>query len=403
MTETTAITKSDSKHGQLRELLQAAEQSIRQIAPKHCSPERMWKVAFAAYTTTPALKECSNVSIVQCVVEASKSGLEIGRHAHLVPFWNKHTKKKEAKLIVDYRGLIDLCRRSGTVSNIEARAVFKGEEFEFYHGTDGTTIVHKPNLDAPPPDADQFRGAYMIARLADGTRHVDYMSKLEIDAIRARSQASSNGPWVTDYVEMAKKTVVRRGTKMLDQSPEMIHASQVDSDRLDGIGQATFDPDFAIGADTDGLPPPDDKPAGAKKVENLKKQLQKQESAKQPDDDEALSLEAAGLQSAPADPIVEPETEPEPAEPAEPPGAETPAHAEMDDIVQARFQALCDVIKDAPGMHADAPEQIVRGTVEHWLKSKKWGMEHLEDTKLWKIIFNAAKNAKFREIARGRK
>jgi hypothetical protein len=47
------------------------------------------------------------------------------------------------------------------------------------------------------------------------------MSKQEIDAIKNRSQSATSGPWVTDYTEMAKKTVIKRLLKLADLSPEI--------------------------------------------------------------------------------------------------------------------------------------------------------------------------------------
>jgi hypothetical protein len=50
------------------------------------------------------------------------------------------------------------------------------------------------------------------------------MTMAEINKIRGRSRAKSDGPWVTDFDEMAKKTVVRRLTKYLPSSPKMDRA-----------------------------------------------------------------------------------------------------------------------------------------------------------------------------------
>ena len=47
------------------------------------------------------------------------------------------------------------------------------------------------------------------------------MTRDECEAIRKRSRAGSSGPWVTDFDEMAKKTVFRRASKWLPLSPEI--------------------------------------------------------------------------------------------------------------------------------------------------------------------------------------
>ena len=56
------------------------------------------------------------------------------------------------------------------------------------------------------------------------------MSVDEIEAIRRRSKAGNSGPWVTDWNEMAKKTVFRRLTKWLPLSPEFRDAVEADDE-----------------------------------------------------------------------------------------------------------------------------------------------------------------------------
>jgi hypothetical protein len=60
-----------------------------------------------------------------------------------------------------------------------------------------------------------FIGVYAIALLANGLTKQCVMMKEDVDRIRSKSRSSSNGPWVTDYDEMAKKTVIKRLCKLL--------------------------------------------------------------------------------------------------------------------------------------------------------------------------------------------
>jgi recombinational DNA repair protein RecT len=64
------------------------------------------------------------------------------------------------------------------------------------------------------------------------------MSRRQIDAIRARSRAKSDGPWVTDYPEMARKTAIRRLTKFLPMSIELATAVHLDTQAAMGESQA---------------------------------------------------------------------------------------------------------------------------------------------------------------------
>jgi hypothetical protein len=54
------------------------------------------------------------------------------------------------------------------------------------------------------------------------------MSRDEIEAVRKRSRAANAGPWVTDWNEMAKKTVFRRLSKWIPLSSEYRDALDAD-------------------------------------------------------------------------------------------------------------------------------------------------------------------------------
>ncbi len=74
---------------------------------------------------------------------------------------------------------------------------------------------------------------YSVVYLKDcANPSVDVMSKREVDEIRQRSKTGKSGPWVTDYEEMAKKTVFRRHAKVLPMSAELVHAMEVDGDSI---------------------------------------------------------------------------------------------------------------------------------------------------------------------------
>ena len=115
--------------------------------------------------------------------------------------------------------MIDLARRSGQISSIYAEVVCENDEFEYELGLN-PTLVHKPNL--------KDRGApiayYGVAKFRDGGYLIHVMSKEDVEKRRQRSAAakSSFSPWVTDYDEMAKKTVIRSMFKYLPVSPEFM-------------------------------------------------------------------------------------------------------------------------------------------------------------------------------------
>jgi recombination protein RecT len=202
--------------------------------PKHLTADRFVRVAITALTRIPKLAECTPESVIKCMMSCSELGIEPdGRRAHLIPYG------KECTLILDYKGLVELAKRSGDVSNIHAQIVCEQDFFEYDTGE----ITHKIDF---RKDRGAMYAAYAVITFKDGSKHTEVMNKVEIDAIRKRSRAGGNGPWVTDYNEMAKKTVFRRASKWVTLSPEIQDALDKDADALAAPGGAALVSEAAL-------------------------------------------------------------------------------------------------------------------------------------------------------------
>lgn len=241
---------------------------VSRVLPKHCSPERMARVALTALTRTPDLAKCDQASFFRCMMDLSQWGLEPdGRHAHLIPFRNNKRGITECQLIVDYKGLIALAYRSGSVKSIHADVIYEGDIFKF---SLGQVESHEPwawrqDLDRPDKRGE-LRGAYCIVSMKDDVTKCEVMSIDDIKAIRGRSRAGSSGPWKTDFNEMAKKTVFRRCTKWLPLSAEIMDAFDRDFDKFPAIEGTVRDTPVPAGLDALkerlSLPQSDDDPMG---------------------------------------------------------------------------------------------------------------------------------------------
>jgi len=197
----------------------AGKKQFAMALPKHLSADRFLRVALTAFTRTPKLLQCTKASLTESLMDCSALGLEPdGRKAHLIPYGNK------CQLIVDYKGLVELARRSGEIADIHADVVCENDFFEYSFGTNGN-LEHKPAISSK----GVVIAAYSYVKLKDGSSSYEVMNLEEINAIRKRSKASGSGPWVTDWNEMAKKTVFRRHSKWLPVSSELMKAA-VDKD-----------------------------------------------------------------------------------------------------------------------------------------------------------------------------
>jgi recombination protein RecT len=282
-------------------LVEQMKPRMAELLPKHLTPERMMTLIFLAAAKTPRLKECTPISLFTAVMNASRLGLEIGQHAHLVPFKNKRGDT-ECALIPDYRGLVHLAVNSGKVKHIDVRAAYKDDVFDYALGSQ-PFILHKPKLGGSRHQ-DDLLCFYTITWLTDGTVIIgEPMTKDEVDAIRKRSKAANDGPWVTDYVQMGKKTVVKRDCKMLPQTPELTAAIELDNRAESG--------DISVVSDLiDSAKEVEEhvREKTSEKAEAIKKQLTAGKEAKtaeapqaEPEDEEtlrkknlALDLELAG-------------------------------------------------------------------------------------------------------------
>jgi recombination protein RecT len=205
-------------------------QEIARALPKHMSADRMARVVLTQMSKTPKLSECEPASFFQCLMTLSQWGLEPdGRHAHLIPFENRKRGVVECQLIIDYKGFVQLALRTGNIASIHCDSVCENDEFDY---DCGEVLRHKIDFRKPRGEAYAF---VCIIKMKDGSKKCEVMTRNEVDAIRKRSRSGQSGPWVTDYNEMAKKTVFRRASKWIELSSEIRDAfDNDDKDYVDG-------------------------------------------------------------------------------------------------------------------------------------------------------------------------
>lgn len=257
MTQTTAVQESKNP---VVSALQRKMLAMRSVLPAHMTPERMSRIALGMLRTNQKLAQVAMAnpeSFVHAVLLASQLGLEPGVQgmAYLVPYGN------EVQMIPGYKGLINLARRSGEISSIEAHIAYSNDEFDLSLGLD-QKLVHRPCLTG---DRGDPMLVYCIARFKDGGHHLEWMTIGEVNRIRDnKSKASKSGPWRDDYEEMARKTVVRRASKYWPMSIELQNA--IAADDAGEAGQRVAFDDGII--DVTGTPVDEHPPMPADKFES---------------------------------------------------------------------------------------------------------------------------------------
>lgn len=226
-----------------------AREQLAAVAAKHMNPERMMRTIANAIRTTPKLQECEPMSFLGALMQCAALGLEpndVRGLAYLIPFDKKaknpqtgkwEVVRTDVQLIVGYRGLIDLARRSGHITSISANIHYSDDELWTYEEGTEATLRHRPG-----PREGKKLHAYAIAKFTDGGHAYVVLPWSHVMKIRDGSQGwqqavrtgkTDDAPWKKHEDEMAKKTAIRALAKYLPMSVEMVDAMTVDEKAAD--------------------------------------------------------------------------------------------------------------------------------------------------------------------------
>ena len=223
----------------VKRFFESNRSTIEALLPRHMTTDRMLKLALGALRTTPKLSGASLSSLLGSVVTCAQLGLEPNTplgHAYLLPFDKREkregqwvTVETQVQVIIGYKGMLDLARRSGQIVSIAAHEVCENDEFRFAYGLD-EELVHRPAM----KDRGAVIGFYAVAKLVGGGYSFEFMSVDEVNFIRdkaaeknrakkdAQGRPIITGPWAENYVEMGRKTALRRLFKYLPISIESL-------------------------------------------------------------------------------------------------------------------------------------------------------------------------------------
>ena len=241
------LTKSMS----IADLIKAMEPEIKKALPEVITPERFTRMALSALNTTPKLRECTQMSFLSALMNAAQLGLEpntpLGQ-AYLIPYYNKGSL--ECTFQIGYKGLLDLAYRHPQTQIIQAEEVYMNDVFEYELGLN-PKLIHKPAL----KERGELKCFYAVFRLSNGGYGFKVMSKEDIDAhAKAYSKAfdSAYSPWTTNYIGMAKKTVIKQLLKFAPLRTDFQKALSTDetvknelgADMSEIHGESIFDVEY---------------------------------------------------------------------------------------------------------------------------------------------------------------
>ncbi|WP_302154884.1 recombinase RecT [uncultured Dialister sp.] len=209
--------EAEKKDNSMVGLIRRMEPQIRKALPSVITPERFTRIVLTALSSNPKLQACAPMSVMGAMMQAAQLGVEpntpLGQ-AYLIPYGNV------CQFQLGYKGLIDLAYRSGEVSSIQAHEVHENDTFTYEYGLE-------PKLRHVPAQTD--RGPvtfyYAVLKLKNGGVGFEVMSREDVEKFAMKkSKAYRNGPWQTDFDEMAKKTVLKKVLKYAPLKTEFARA-----------------------------------------------------------------------------------------------------------------------------------------------------------------------------------
>jgi recombination protein RecT len=196
----------------LRDWVQLMLPQIEKALPSVMTAERFTRIVTTALSSNPKLAQCTRDSFLGGMMQAAQLGLEpntpLGQ-AYLIPYKNNKKGVYECQFQIGYKGLIDLAYRSGEVATIQAHCVYENDTFEYELGLDAK-LRHIP----AKGERGEMTHVYAVIKLANGGYAFEVMSAADVRTHAHRySKAYEDGPWQTNFDEMAKKTVLKKVLK----------------------------------------------------------------------------------------------------------------------------------------------------------------------------------------------
>src|SRR5262245_14365 len=132
--QSTELVPFEKKHGEFRVALEKKQGQLAQLLPRHVSRQRITRILLTEAWKTPALLDCTPVSLWGAIFQAAQLGLEPGGglgHCYLIPFRDNRRGVTTCTFVPGYKGYVELAHRSGRVAKIGARVAYAGDEFDY--------------------------------------------------------------------------------------------------------------------------------------------------------------------------------------------------------------------------------------------------------------------------------
>lgn len=192
------------------------------------SKQRFMDSALLAIANDYKLQQCTPLSIFKSLKESWSLGLEAGTilgHAYLIPYMEKGQMTCHFQL--GYKGIMELARRTGKISTIEANVIRENDIVEDEGGDGGHFSIKRGKIGK----RGEIIGYYCYIHFKDGSSVWEVMGKDEViehkDKFRkaaAYGKDDKSNVWNKNFDTMAMKTVIIKALKYCQLSTGLSEA-----------------------------------------------------------------------------------------------------------------------------------------------------------------------------------
>jgi len=248
MNAITTVDETRQAVASLNNQLATRADQFKMVLPVHISPEQFQRTIITAVQSDVELLKADRQSLLLACMKAAQDGLLPDKREAALVIFSTRVKQgsqwvsvKQVQYMPMVYGLRKKILQSGEISSIETNVVYRAEmesgRFIYEAGTEAV-LRHRPDLMLSEEDStdDNIIAAYSVAVMKDGSKSFEVMRRAEINKVRQVSQTGAlgrtkynssdpippKGPWVDWFAEMARKTVMRRHSKTLPMSGDLI-------------------------------------------------------------------------------------------------------------------------------------------------------------------------------------
>lgn len=227
--------KGPTKASVVNQAIERQGSSLKALLPRGQEAARFQNLVLTAVKSTPELMQCfatseGQVSILLAVRQAAVIGLEPNtplQEAWLLP--RKNQGVMEAQLMIGYKGLLKLARRSGLIRSVRAEVVHEQDDFRYQLGLH-PDIHHVPAAG----ERGELTHAYAVIDYKDDARDFRVLDRAEVERHRAKSDSWRNerarpySPWAVWPEAMWRKTALRAVLSMAPLTADAAEALERD-------------------------------------------------------------------------------------------------------------------------------------------------------------------------------